>query len=271
MVDHLLSDVHGTFDVHGMTRNPDSGAARALADRGVTVVEGDLADGDSLRRACADVDVVFGMTDYWAAGSESAEYQQGANLIEAAADADVDHFVFSSIENCDQQPGIPLVDVKYDIEELLRDRDLPATVLRAHNFMQNFEMQREEILAEDTLALALEEGVSLRYVDVDDIGAVVAEALANPAEYRGRTLELAGDEHTLESMAAVFSDVVGREITPVHLPIDAVREEMGEDYARMFEWFNEHDYETDLETLQAAAGVEFTTLEAYLRNAGWGR
>jgi len=178
--------------------------------------------------------------------------------------------VFSSIENCDKQPGVPLVDVKYDIEQQLAATDVPTTVLRAHNFMQNFEMQRDRILGEGALAMALEEGTTLRYLDVDDIGAVAAKAVANSAEYAGRTIELAGDEHTLESMAAVFSDVVGREIRPVHLSIDAVREGMGEDYAAMFEWFNGHSYGTDLEPLQAEAGIQFTTLEEYLRRAGWG-
>jgi uncharacterized protein YbjT (DUF2867 family) len=271
VVEHLRSGEHGQFEVHGMTRDPDSGRARELAARGVPVVRGDLMDRQTLIPLLQDVDAVFGMTDYWAAGGKESEFQQGNNLVEAAVEADLDHFVFSSIENCDAQPGVPLVDVKYDIEQVLRERDVPTTILRAHNFMQNFEKQRERILSERAVALALDEGVSLRYVDVDDIDAVAAEALARPDDYTGRTLELAGDEHTLESMAAVFSDVVGSDIRPDHVPPDAVRAEMGEEYAVMFEWFNNRDYETELATIQAAVDVEFTSLEEYLRDADWDR
>jgi hypothetical protein len=37
----------------------------------------------------------------------------------------------------------------------------------------------------------------------------------------------------------------------------------------MFEWFNEHGYEADIEELRANHDVEFTELEGYLREQGW--
>lgn len=45
VADRLLSEIeHTTFEVHALTRNRDSPAARSLADRGATVIEGDLND-----------------------------------------------------------------------------------------------------------------------------------------------------------------------------------------------------------------------------------
>jgi uncharacterized protein YbjT (DUF2867 family) len=269
VVDHLLSGDHGEFTVHAMTRDAASDTARALADRGAIVVEGDLTEKATLVTVMDDVDAVFGMTDYWTSGGRDGEFRQGANLAAAAEEAGVEHLVFSSIENCDEQPGVPVVDVKYDIEQQIAATDVSATVLRAHSFMQNFEMQRASVLEEGTLAMGLDEDVALRFVDVDDIGAVAAEAFAHQEEYEGRTLELASDEHTLRSAANVFSDVLGRDVRPVHLPIDTVRKEMGEDYAKMFEWFNDRSYDTDLGTLQRTVDTEFTPLEAYLRRTEW--
>jgi uncharacterized protein YbjT (DUF2867 family) len=52
-------------------------------------------------------------------------------------------------------------------------------------FMQNFEGQREDI-TDGTLALPLAEGVSLQMVDVDNIGALAGEALADPDRYIGQ-------------------------------------------------------------------------------------
>ncbi|WP_227379122.1 NmrA family NAD(P)-binding protein [Haladaptatus halobius] len=50
--------------MYGLTRDATSEKAQALADRGVTVVEGDLNDIESLRDAVDDVDAVFAVTNY---------------------------------------------------------------------------------------------------------------------------------------------------------------------------------------------------------------
>lgn len=70
--------------------------------------------------------------------------------------------------------------------------------------MQNFEMQRETI-ANGTAAFPLAEGSFIQMVDITDIGAFAATALADPDRYIGEVVELAGDEQTLEGAAETFS------------------------------------------------------------------
>ena len=48
VVDYLLAS-NTEFDVRGLTRNASSEAAQALEDRGVTMVEGDLNEPETLR------------------------------------------------------------------------------------------------------------------------------------------------------------------------------------------------------------------------------
>ena len=48
MVDALLADERKQYKVRAISRNSSSSKAKALADRGVEVVEGDLSDKDSL-------------------------------------------------------------------------------------------------------------------------------------------------------------------------------------------------------------------------------
>ncbi|RBI58448.1 NmrA/HSCARG family protein [halophilic archaeon] len=266
VVDHLL-DADEAFDVHGLTRNPDSDDARNLADRGVTVEEGDLKDKSSLRPIVEDVDAVFGVTNFWEAGYDD-EVQEGKNLADVVADADVEYFVFSSVGGAERDTGISHFDSKYEIEKRIRDLDLPATIVRPVFFMQNFEGMREDI-ENGTLAMALAEGVSLQMIDADDIGAFVAQAFTNPDAYLGEAFELAGDEHTLESAADIFADVLERDVEADHLSIESLREQMGEEYAVMFEWFNDHGYEADIDTLRRNHDVDFTQLEAYLREHDW--
>ena len=155
-------------------------------------------------------------------------------MAEVAADVGVDHFVFSSVGGAERGTGIPHFDSKWQIERRVRELDLPATIIRPVFFMQNFERQREDIM-EGTLALPLAEGVSLQVVDVDDIGSLAARALTNPDQYVGEAIELAGDGKTLEEMANTFSTVTGTDVEPQHVPMDVTREQMGEEYAVMFE------------------------------------
>jgi uncharacterized protein YbjT (DUF2867 family) len=269
VVDHLLSGDHGEFEVHALTRHPERSAAHELAERGAVVVQGDLAEKNSLRPLVEEVDAVFGVTNFWEHGYDD-EILHGTNLAEVAADVGVDHFVFSSVGGAERDTGIPHFESKWRIEERIRELDLPATVVRPVFFMQNFEGMREDIEG-GTLASGLAEGVSLQMIDADNVGGFVAEAFADPDRYRGEAYELASDEHTLESAAETFSTVMDRAVEPVHLSIGEFREQMGEEYAVMFEWFNEAGYEADVEALRADHDVDFTDLETYLREHDWGR
>lgn len=276
VADHLLSGEYGEFDVHALTRSPESDRAQALADRGATLVEGNLLDTASLTPAVETVDAVYCVTVEAESGAMpteagiEAEIEQGTNMAEVAAEVGVEQFVYSSVAGAERATGIPNFESKYDVERRIRDLGLPATILRPVTIMQNYERQRELIL-NGTLASPLAEGVSMQMVDVADIGALAATALATPGEYVGETIEVAGDEHTLESAAEVFTTVTGIDVEPQHVPIEVTREEMGEVVALMFEWINDYGYGVDIEALERDHDVDLTRLETYLRAHDWDR
>lgn len=255
--------------VHAFTRDASQAAADALEQKGARIVEGDLADPGTLMPALEAVDAVFGVTNFWEHGYDD-EVEQGTTLVDACVEAGIEHVVFSSVGGAERDTGIPHFDSKYEIETHLEASGLPATVVRPVFFMQNFEAMREQI-AEGALAMALEPGTPLQMVDTESLGAFVAEALTDPDRYVGETFELASDELTLEAMASRFADVTGRAIRAQHLTIEQLREAMGDEYAVMFEWFNEHGYEAPLSQLRADHDVGFTRLEIYLEREGWGK
>ena len=90
---HLLS--RGQYAVRAITRKPDAPAAQALRELGAEIVQGDLDDMASLRKALEGVYGVFGVTNFWEHFSK--EETQGRNLVTAVAAADVKHFVFSTL------------------------------------------------------------------------------------------------------------------------------------------------------------------------------
>ncbi len=267
VVDHLLA-AETAFDVRGLTRDATSEAAQALAERGVTMVEGDLNDEASLRPHTADVDAVFAVTNFWTEGYEN-QVQQGKNIADAAADGGVEQFVFSGVGSHERDTGVPHFDSAWEIEQYAQGLDLPMTVLQPVFFYQNLEAFVETILEDGTIALPLVEGVGLQMIDVADVGHAAAVALADPEAFVDERYELAGDERTLVETATILSDVTGTEIEPYHVPIEDAYEEFGEEFTVMCEWFNEVGYDADIESLEGTFGFQFRSLEAYLRENGW--
>lgn len=257
------------FEVHALTRDPSQDAAADLEEKGATIVEGDLSDPGALEDAIASVDAVFGVTDFWEHGYDT-EVEHGENLVQAADRASLDHLVFSSVGGAERDTGIPHFDSKFEVEKEINKVGLPATIVRPVFFMQNFEGMRDQISG-GSLAMGMQPRVPLQMLDIEDLGAFVGEAIADPSSYIGEAVELASDELTLDAIASRFTDVTGRSIRADHLTIDQVREAMGDEYAVMFEWFNEHGYEANLSELRAEHDVDFTTLEAYLEREGWAK
>ncbi|RQH03060.1 NmrA/HSCARG family protein [Natrarchaeobius oligotrophus] len=267
VVDHLLA-AETEFDVYGLTRDASSEAAESLADRGVTMVEGDLNDRDSLSPHVADVDAVFAVTNFWTHGYD-AQVEQGKTIAAVASEEGVEQFVFSGVGSHERDTGVPHFDSAWEIDRYAQELDLPLTVLQPVFFFQNFEAFAEDVVEEGTLALPLEEGVPLQMIDTDDLGRAAAVAFERPEEFVGERIELAGDEKTLAETADVLSDVTGVDVDPVHVPIEDAYDSFGEEFTVMCEWFNDVGYSADVDALEAQFGFECTDLEAYLRGHGW--
>jgi len=264
----LLDDDHD-FEVYGLTRDPASRAARRLAERGVRIVEGDLWEPSTLVAAMEQVDAVYGMTDYWEAGFDG-EITQGINLANAAADAGVERFVLGSVAGAGGEPTVPMIETKARIERHVDRLGLDATVIRPGYFVQNFALRREDVL-DGTLALPLAPGRSLPLADSFDIGRLVVRALLEPDTYEGEAIELVGERLTLADMADTFENVLGRDVEPVHVPIDVARDEVGEAYADLFEWYNATTYEGATHELERAYDFVPTSLPEYLLDTDWVR
>jgi uncharacterized protein YbjT (DUF2867 family) len=267
VVDHLLAS-EAAFAVSGLTRDATSDAAQALENRGVTMVEGDLDDPATLRDPVADAEAVFAVTNFWTQGYD-AQVRQGKNLADVASEEGVDQFVLSGVGSHDEDTGIPHFDSAGEIDRHIRELDLPWTILKPVFFMENFEAFAEDIVEDGQVALPLAEGVDLQMVTNDDLGHAAAIALANPDEYVGESIDVAGDERSLEETAEILTAVTGREVEAVHVPIEDAYETFGEEFTVMCEWFNEVGYSADIPALEARFGFEFTTIEEYFREAGW--
>ncbi len=254
------------FAVRGLTRDVEKDEARELADLGAEVVSGNLEDRSSIERVLEGVHGVFSVQQFMEVGVEG-EVRQGVQLADAAREAGVEHYVYTSVGSAHRDTGIPHFDSKYEVEEHVRASGVPYTVLRPVFFMQNWEYMREPILG-GTLPQPLDPDKPFQMVAVEDIGVFAAMAFENPEGWIGREVDLAGDELTMPEIADTFSRVIGRQVDYFQTPWDQFEEQMGEEYTVMYRWFDEHGYEADIAGLRKEH-PGLISFEQYLSTHGW--
>jgi uncharacterized protein YbjT (DUF2867 family) len=266
LVRELLARGHS---IRGLTRKPESPAAAALADRGVTVVAGDLEDRGSLERAARGVDTVFAMTTPFEIG-EAAETREGINVVRAASAVGVKHLVYSSVAGADRATGIPHFDSKFEIEKEIRRSGVPFTIVAPVFFMENFLADWSTAgLAKGSIALAMPATRRLQQIAVADIAQFTALVIERRESFLGQRIDIASDELTGTTAAEVLSDVLGRHIEYMALSVDSVRQ-WSEDQARMLEWFDRVGYDADVVGLRSLyPEVEWHRFSEWAREQDW--
>lgn len=252
--------LHGSdFRLRAMTRRPHADAARDLKNRGIEVVEGDLDDEDSLKRALDGVWGVYAVQNTWEAGVEQEE-TQGHRLARVAHAAGVAHYVYASVGSAHRKTGIPHFDNKARVEDTVRSLGFASTVIvRPVFFMEN--LTSPWVLKDDALYAAMKPSSVLQMIAVEDIGKYGALAFTD-ARLKGRAIDIAGDAVTMPEAARVMGHVLGRPITFVEVPIEEVRKS-SEDMAIMYEWFESTGYDVDIQALEREFGVKPTTFEQW--------
>lgn len=263
------------FAVRALTRNPDKRAGRALAAQGCEVVAGDLDDEASLERACAGVYGVFSVQNFWEKGvGYQREIDQGCKLARAAKKAGVQHFLQTSVANCDNAEGVMHFLSKYEIEKYIDSLGLPRTFLREVFFLENFtqpvmtsgaKQVMDPYWVLPTICAMLDEDTRFHMVAVEDIAWFAADVFAHPEEFLGKALDIASDSLTPAEMRAIYKKVTGKRVLPIakwamRLGLRFINPES----ARQFRWNNSTGWHFDLAPLRKRH-PDIMTFEKFLR------
>jgi uncharacterized protein YbjT (DUF2867 family) len=262
---HLLKQPG--FTVRALTRDSAKPAARSLAQAGAEIVRGDLDDPASVRRALEGAWSVFSVQNFMETGYDR-EIRQGRLLADAAKAAGVQHFVYTSVVSADRKTGLAHFESKWQIEQYIHHYGLPYAILRPAFFMQNWYGFLRERILNGTLPLPLNPQTTLQQISVKDIGAFAVLAFQNPSKWAGRTIELAGDELTLQQVAETLSRVLGRSVKYIQVPWDQFRQNAGEEMTKMYRWFNDVGYHVDIANLRKEY-PNLDILETALRQQDW--
>src|SRR6201988_2954512 len=253
--------------VRAITRSTDSAKARELANAGVALVRASLEDTAALTKALEGATSLFAMTTPFEGGTQ-AETRQGISAADAAKAAGV-HLVFTSAGSANRQTGIPHFDSKYEVEEHIAKISVRATILAPVYFMENLYFGKEQ-LAKGIYAATLAPTKTLAQIAVADIGAVAVRVLEDAASFTGKRFDIAGDELSGNDVVAILSRVTGRPFSYFQVPLDVIRQRMGEDAVKMYEWFDRVGYTVERAALRREfPDVAFQDFESWAKTQDW--
>jgi uncharacterized protein YbjT (DUF2867 family) len=252
--------------VRAVTRDPNSKLAKLLADAGALLVAASLEDTASITSALEGATSLFAMTMPF--GGTDAEIRQGVAAADAAEAAAV-HLVFTSVGSANRQTGVPHFDSKYEVEKHIAKIGVRATILAPVAFMENIYFVKEQ-LAKGIYASALSPGRAHAQIAVHDIGAVAVRVLEEPARFTGKRFDLAGDELSGNEAMTTLSRVIGRPLSYYQVPLEVVRQRMGEDAVKMYEWFERIGFAVDRAALRREIpDVTFQDFESWAKAQDW--
>jgi len=271
LVRAILADPNGGFAVRALTRNVNSEKARALQKLGAEVVEADVDDIASLRRAFTGAYGAFCVTFFWAHMSAEKETADARALAQAAKDAGVKHVIWSTLE--DTRKFVPLSDNrmptlqgKYKVPHLdakgEADDDfkkLPSTLLLTSFYFDNLvnfglEPKRD---ADGKLSFSLPMADKpMSCIAAEDIGKCTYGIFKKPEQFIGKTVGIAGEHVTGSQMAAEMGEALGDPVSYNYVPPEIFRTfgfPGAEDLGNMFHFFRDFEKE-----FSAARSIEFS-------------
>jgi len=262
----ILADPDGPFAVRALTRSAQSDSARALAAAGAEVVEADLFDESSLRRAFDGAYGAFVVTNYWAertpeeeaaqsrAEMELAQAQAAAN---AAKDAGLAHVIWSTLEDTREHFGdddrVPTVDGRYKVphfdakgeaNELFIRLGVPTTFPQTAFFFEGFTTGMGPARVQDgklilTLPMA---DKPMSSIAVEDIGKTALGIFKRGEDFIGKTVSIAGEHLTGNEYAAALTEALGEPVEYRPYSWDEFREfptPFAVELANMFQFYAE--------------------------------
>jgi uncharacterized protein YbjT (DUF2867 family) len=232
----IAADPTGGFVARAVTR--DKGKAEELLALGIEVVEADLDDEASLRRAFDGAHGAFVVTNWWepptadSVWTSRTEREQGqaGNAARAAAATGLRHVIWSTLADTRpylpdaprQEAGytVPHADGKAEANAFFLDAGVPTTFVTAPMYYESLFTFNAPRRAEDgTIVLAMPIG-SAQVVSgtVDDVGHTVYAIFGRGDTLVGHTVPIASDLCTGGDFAAGIAEALGEPVR--YVPVD---------------------------------------------------
>ncbi len=229
LVRAIMSDKSSSFTARALTRDVKSEKAKELAKLGAELVQADVDDVASLKRAFKGAYGAYCVTFFWAHFSPDKEFAEAKAMAEAAKHAGLQHVIWSTLEDTrkwvplsdNRMPTlmgkykVPHFDSKGQADQVYRELGLPTTFLLTSFYWDNmiyFGMGPKKG-ADGKLAITLPMGdKKLPGIAAEDIGKCAYGIFKKGRDYIGKTVGIAGEHLTGQQMAAALTKALGQEV-----------------------------------------------------------
>ena len=202
--------------------------AAELAEAGGELVVGDLTNEASIINACKNVDVVIasahGMLGKGKNKSENVDDAGHKNLVDAAAKANVQQFIYASINGLYANHPIDFFRTKYAVEQHLINSKLNYTILRLPAFMEwhAHKLLGKSIIDKGKVTILGKGENPTNFIAVDDIVQALNIMVGNQAYYN-KIISLAGPENiSRNQVASIYGRLSNKTPKVSHVPVGAL-------------------------------------------------
>jgi len=226
----LEDDKNSHFHIRAITRDPTSDKAKSLPP-GVSVVQGDINNPESLKSALEGCQYAYLVTDFWQHCSGEKEKQQVRNFIEVAKTLNTfKHIVWSTIADSRKmiKPGelpfiegnmyLPHWDGKGESDQYFLDAGLPTSFMRAGPYYENFLVFMKPTKDESdgkfqfSMPVFDNKDTVLPMISVLDIGKAAYRMIKAGDKYIGKTIALCTMKSTYPEMIGNIAKITGANV-----------------------------------------------------------
>jgi uncharacterized protein YbjT (DUF2867 family) len=250
-----------------------------LEEPGVQIVRGDLRNSSTFKPALQGISTVIttasSMPFSYVPGEndiEKVDREGMKNLIDAAVEAGVQHFIYTSISG-NIELDVPLKNARRAVEKHLQESGMTYTILRPGYFMEVWLTAAVGFDGVNGKVQLCGDGTKpVSYISYKDVARFAVESLENPAA-QNAVLELGGPEQ-LSQLEAVklFETVSGRKFEVQAVPkemlelqLNGATDPMQKSFSGLMLNLADGD-PINMQTVLAAFPLKLTTVKEYATN-----
>ncbi|CAF2821523.1 unnamed protein product [Rotaria sp. Silwood2] len=276
VIDALINS--NKWTIRGLSRNITSEDSQKLIAKGVEMVSCNIDSLDECLEAFKESYGVFAMTNFWECGA-TKEYEQGMNMVNAARQQGVKHFIWSSLPDTmaisNGQLDLPHYMMKARIESYIRTQQDPplfpyTTFIYVGFYYQNFQTFFQPT-PDFEFRVLLQHTARLPLYDVHDTGPVVVQCFEHPDLWgQGNIVPIVAQRLTMDEICETIRCVTGnKKIRYTPLTYDQCVGQTKETLDNM-RWYNEYG---DIEERHAEKTKQvynqMKTLAEWIKETKW--
>ncbi|KAM0299872.1 hypothetical protein HYE67_005830 [Fusarium culmorum] len=227
LINYILNDpdLSKQYTIRAIARDVDSEKSKDLKARGIQVVQGDLADQASMKKALTGAQYFFFVTTpSWTATDLKPEYEIIKKTADTAVEAGIEYIIFSSLPSTSDISGGKYTanhpfDAKAEGEKYIRTLHIKKAFVRLAFFLENITQiplwqPQKDTEGNWVMSLQLSSKTRLPWIDNgSNIGSFVGAILAEPDKYDGVGFDAAVGHYSMEELVAIESKATGKDIT----------------------------------------------------------